>query len=74
MSNWFLESDRWKHFLYAIPCGFLGGIMFVLGLGIGMEFKDKEHGGKFDYLDLLATVLGGIPGGVVHILLILGFL
>lgn len=48
--------------------------MFVLRLGIGMEFKDKEHGGKFDYLDLLATVLGGIPGGVVHILLILGFL
>ena len=26
-------------------------------LGFGMEFKDRMWGGKFDLLDLLATIL-----------------
>ena len=68
--KWILESNRPKHFLLAIPCGFigallsgiLGGILFVLGLSLGMEFKDKQYGGKFDLLDILATILGGVIG------------
>jgi hypothetical protein len=28
----------------------------------GMEFKDRAYGGKWDWLDLLATILGGIVG------------
>lgn len=65
--NWFLESNRYKHFLYAIPCGFLT-ILFVLGLAIGMEFKDIQWGGKWDWLDFFCTFAGGLVG---HILLIL---
>ena len=38
--SWITESNRMKHFLYAIPCAFLLGIAFVLGLALGMEFKD----------------------------------
>ena len=49
--SWLTESNRLKHFLYAIPCGLLG-IMFVAGLAAGMEFKDKMSGGKFDFLDI----------------------
>lgn len=30
-------------------------------LGAGMEFKDRQYGNKFDYLDLIATILGAIP-------------
>ena len=26
-----------------------------------MEFKDRQYGNKFDYLDLIATILGAIP-------------
>lgn len=33
------ESNRQKHFWYAIPCGFLLTILFVAGLAAGMEFK-----------------------------------
>ena len=51
--SWLTESNRLKHFLYAIPCGLLG-IMFVAGLAAGMEFKDKMSGGKFRYFSYIA--------------------
>ena len=28
---WLKESNRMKHFAYAIPCGFVGTELFVLG-------------------------------------------
>ena len=59
---WLKESNRPKHLLYAIPCAILGTILFVFGLAIGMEFKDKMNGGKFDYLDIAATMIGGVIG------------
>lgn len=42
--SWITESNRQKHFWYAIPCGFLLTILFVAGLAAGMEFKDKSYG------------------------------
>lgn len=69
--SWIKESNRDKHLLYAIPCGLIGTILFVLGLAIGMEFKDKQWGGKFDYLDLLATVLGGLIGQAIQLLILI---
>ena len=38
---WLTESNRQKHFLYAIPIGFLFTILCVLGVASGLEFKDK---------------------------------
>lgn len=67
---WLTESNRDKHLLYAIPAAFIGTILFVLGLAFGMEFKDKQYGNKFDWLDILATVIGGIIGQAVQLLLI----
>lgn len=67
---WILESNRQKHFIYAMPCALLLTILFVLGLAIGMEFKDKLYGNKWDWLDLLATILGGIVGQIVQLLII----
>lgn len=69
--SWIKESNRDKQLLYAIPCGLIGTILFVLGLAIGMEFKDKQWGGKFDYLDLLATVLGGLIGQAIQLLILI---
>lgn len=67
--SWMKTSNRIKHFLYALPCGFLGGFWFVLGLALGMEFKDKQYGSEFDALDIIATILGGLPGAILHFLL-----
>ena len=72
--KWIKESNRDKHLLYAIPCGLLGTILFAAGLAIGMEFKDKQWGGKFDYLDLLATLIGGLIGQTIQILILISIL
>lgn len=68
--KWFLESNRPKHFIYAIPSAFLLTILFAAGLAVGMEFKDKQYGGKWDWLDLIATLLGGLVGQILQALVI----
>lgn len=67
---WLRESNRLKHLSYAIPCSILGTILFVAGLALGMEFKDKQWGGKWDWLDIAATLIGGIIGQLIQILII----
>ena len=59
---WLKESNRQKHLLYAIPIGLVFTILAVLGCAFGMEFKDKEYGNKFDWLDIAATIIGGAIG------------
>ena len=69
--NWLKESNREKHLYYAIPIGFIFTILAVLGCAFGMEFKDKQWGGKFDQLDIAATMIGGAIGQIFQIILIL---
>ncbi len=59
---WLKESNRQKHLLYAIPIGLVFTILAVLGCAFGMEFKDKEYGNKFDWLDIAAAMIGGAVG------------
>lgn len=68
---WLKESNREKHFLYAIPLGFLFTILCVIGIATGLEFKDKQYGNKWDWKDWWATILGGIIGQTIQIILIL---
>lgn len=63
--SWITESNRKYHFLYAIPIGLIFSILAVLGCAFGMEFKDKQYGGKFDWLDIAATMLGGAVGQLI---------
>lgn len=67
---WLTESNREKHFLYAIPCAFIGTFLFAAGLAFGMEYKDKLYGNKFDWLDLIATLLGGVIGQILQLLIL----
>lgn len=71
---WLQESNRQKHLLYAIPVGFLFTILCVIGIASGMEFKDKQYGGKWDWLDWIVTIIGGIIGQILQIGLILLFI
>lgn len=65
------ESNRQKHLLYAIPIGLVFTILAILGCAFGMEFKDKEYGDKFDWLDIAATIIGGAIGQLLQIIIIL---
>lgn len=68
---WLKESNWQKHLLYAIPIGLVFTILAVLGCAFGMEFKDKEYGDKFDWLDIAATMIGGAIGQLLQIIIIL---
>lgn len=60
-----------KHLKYAIVPGALFTILFVAGLASGMEFKDKMYGGKWDWLDWIATIIGGTIGQAIQVGIIL---
>lgn len=68
--KWIKESNRQKHLLYAIPASFIGTILFGAGLAFGMEFKDKQYGGKWDWLDIAATLIGATIGQILQVGLI----
>jgi len=57
-----------------MPIGFVFTILAVLGCATGMEFKDRQWGGKWDWLDWLATMLGGLIGQVLQALVIFVFI
>lgn len=67
----FKQSNRPKHLLYAIPIGLVFTILAVLGCAFGMEFKDKQYGNKFDWLDIAATMIGGLIGQLLQIIIII---
>ena len=69
--KWLKESNRIKHLLYAIPIGLIFTILAVLGCAFGMEFKDRQYGNSFDWLDVAATMIGGAIGQVLQIILIM---
>lgn len=62
MLDWWKASNRWKHFLYAIPLGAVTGWDATVGVGFGMELKDHLYGGKADVTDFLLTCAGGFIG------------
>lgn len=66
----FQDPMRWKHFLLAIPIGLVFTILCVLGVATGMEFKDRQWGGLWDWKDWLCTMLGGVVGQLFQIILI----
>lgn len=41
-------------------------LLFCSWLVAGMEFKDKSYGDKWDWLDFLATILGGLVGQIIQ--------
>lgn len=68
---WLKESNRIKHLLYAIPIGFIFTVLAVLGCAFGMEFKDKQWGSKFDWLDIAATMIGGFIGQILQVIVLI---
>ena len=86
---WIKESNRLKHlywgrimaFFVIIVNTLLGNILSAsistslttLLVAMALEFKDKEHGGLLDWLDISATLIGGILGQIVFILIYLLF-
>lgn len=69
IGDWWKASNRWKHFLFAIPLGAVCGAPFTTGVGLGMEIKDHLYGNKADFVDFLLTAVGGAIGHGVMLVL-----
>lgn len=72
--EWFKESNRWKHLLFAIPIGLICNSWYmalIVGLGVGgsMEFKDKACGGEPDVIYAGLTTLGVLIGYSIQFLI-----
>lgn len=72
--QWWKASNRWKHFLFAIPLGAVCGAHFTTGVGLGMEVKDHLYGGKADFVDFALTAVGGAIGHGVMLVVGLDYL
>lgn len=68
--NWFIKSNRNKHFWYGMILGFFLTLIAPITAGFVMEYKDKQWGGKFDWIDVLFTVTGGFIGQVLQIIIL----
>ncbi len=65
----FSDKTRWQHFGWAIPIGAAFTILCVLGVASALEFKDRQWGGKWDWQDWLCTMLGGLLGQTIQLIL-----
>nr|DAL28132.1 MAG TPA_asm: hypothetical protein [Caudoviricetes sp.] len=78
IGDWWKASNRWKHFLFAIPLGAVCGAPFTTGVCLGMVVKDHLYGGRADFVDFLLTAVGGAIGHGVMLAIdldyVIGFL
>lgn len=75
-------NDKVKHlivgaficFLVAVPFGTYWAVGLTLLAGVLREGWNLYHGGKFDWQDIVATVLGAVPGlGIWSLVQFLGW-
>lgn len=68
--RWLKESNRWKHLVGGFILGLLLTIISPLTAAGSLEFKDRQWGGKWDWLDFAATCIGGIIGQAIQLTVI----
>jgi hypothetical protein len=65
--NWLKDSHRWQHLVLGMAVGMLADGWYcaaLVGTGVAgaLEFKDKQWGGKPDWIDFALTVTGVMLG------------
>lgn len=65
--DWLKQSNRWKHIVGGIMVGLASNDWYcatLAGCGIAsaLEYKDKAHGGSWDWIDWGLTIAGVIVG------------
>lgn len=74
--QWLKASNRYKHLLAGCAIGLLPTTWYNALVAVGVagataEFKDRQWGGKWDWIDLCCTLVGGVVGFGVKLLILL---
>lgn len=69
---WLKVSNRWKHLAGGVAIGIGANTAYCaayagIGVAAAMELKDRQWGGKWDWIDLSLTVAGVAIGYGVRI-------
>jgi hypothetical protein len=72
--EWFFNSNRYKHFGFALFFSALFSVFFGLGLGTGMEYKDYMYKDEWDWLDWGCTAIGSLIGGIFNFVIVYNLL
>lgn len=75
VTDWFGESNRWKHFLGGVAVGLGADDVYCAcyaGIGVAgaLELKDYLYGGKPDWVDFALTCAGVAVGYGIRLLTI----
>ena len=70
--DWFKKSNRWKHFVGGIGIGLFSNDLYCaaycgIGVASALEFKDKQGGGSWDWIDWTLTIIGVSIGFLIRL-------
>lgn len=70
--RWFSASNRYKHLFGGMGVAALGGgawaaLAVAVVAASCLEYKDKAHGGSWDWADWLLTVAGGAVSACAYL-------
>lgn len=65
--EWLKTSNRYKHLVGGMAIGLMADDWYCatlsgVGIASALEYKDRAHGGVFDWLDWGLTIAGVIVG------------
>lgn len=68
--HWVTDSNRLKHIKYGFYAGLCGTILAAIGAALTEVYKNKHHDNEIDWLDVAATIIGGMFGQAAQLLLV----
>ena len=66
----FTDPTRMQHFWVGMQTAMVFTLLCTLGAMTAAEYKDRAYGGRWDWLDWTAGMLGGVVGQVVQATLV----
>ena len=66
MATLFTDNTRWQHFWVGVQTAAVFTVLCTLGAMTAAEYKDRAHGGLWDWKDWWCGMIGGVCGQVVQ--------
>lgn len=68
--DWLMDSHHYFHLVFSIIVTIACGIIPAIIVAIALEYKDYAWGGKFDFEDIGADLIGIVVGTLIRFLVI----